>query len=329
MMKLLNMLYILPSVLLVACGSGGSDDTATGTYYTGGYDYYYQVQSESGASTTTLNVLGSNGSTLFSAPLTSTGNNSYTFTSNYNNQTINGNVVITNGILSIAANVWGIDIGTNSANPIQNGSYSTICDKGNISPCTVNVNNNSISITEYSTSGAPTVLCSNSLLVETNSVPNNYTFKCGIMGSSTPQYSWYVTSFTRNGVPGLLISEYNGNTQINNDETDDIAVIQATSSGTLMPNGGFYYTSNGASGSGTPSITIANFTSNGSTATINNPSLGNCNGQACALTLDQYYSQIANGYAYFTTTTNPINYNLVGNTTMNLMMDSASGFYVQ
>ncbi len=327
-MQLHHVLSMLASVLLVACGSGGMDNLNTGTYYTGGYDYYYQVQSESGTGST-LNVLGSNGSALFSAPLTSTGGNSYYFTTSYNGRDINGNLVILGGILSIVANAWGTDIGSNNTNPIQDGSYSTICDKGNMSPCSVVINNNSISVTEYSTSGAPTILCSNSLLVETNSIPNNYMFKCGIMGSNAPQYNWYVTSFTRNGIPGLLISEYNGSTQINNDETDDIAVIQATSSGIFAPNGSFYYTSNGTSGSATPSIIIANLTSNGSTGTINNQAIGNCNGQACALTMDQYYSQIANGYAYFTTTNNPLNFNLVGNSTLNLMMDSASGFYVQ
>jgi hypothetical protein len=81
-MKLRYILYVLSSTLVVACGTGGTENSSTNTYYTGGYDYYYQVQSESGTGNT-LNVLGSNGSSLFSAPLISTGNNSYTFTTNY------------------------------------------------------------------------------------------------------------------------------------------------------------------------------------------------------------------------------------------------------
>ncbi len=327
-MKKTYFIYTLSAIFLAACGAGDNTPSSTASYYTGGYDYYYQVQTESG-SVSNFSVMAANGTTLFSAPLVSSGNNSYSFNTTYNSQQVSGNVVIANDIFSIAASNWGIDLASSNTTILQSGAYSTICDKGNISPCTVTVSNNNVSITEYASNGTPTVLCSNSMLSNTNTIPNNYTFKCGINGSNNPQYDWYLTSITRNNVPGLLLSEFNGNTQVNNDETDDIAVIQATSSGIFQPSGSFYYTYNGANGSGNPTITVANLTSSGSTGTINNPTIGNCNGQAYTLTLDQYYSQIANGYAYFTTSTNPTNFNLVGNSTMNLMMDSVNGFYVQ
>ncbi|RTL11753.1 MAG: hypothetical protein EKK54_06045 [Neisseriaceae bacterium] len=320
---LMSTMIILP-ILINGCSAGG-DSSSNSNYYSSGYDYYYQLQAES-SSTPVLNALSANGTTLFSANLTPGSSNSYTFKTTYNNKPVAGNVVLSNGILSIAASNWGIDLASNSTTQVSNGTFSTICDMGNMSPCTIIISGNNITVTEYASNGRHTQLCNNSLLSTTNAIPNNYSFKCGINGSSTPQYDWYLIPFIRNGVAGLLLGEFNYGSQVNNDQTNDIAMQQTTTVGEFMPNGSYYYAS---AYSGTPSMTVATITYTGSNALINNPTVGSCNGQPCSLIMDQYYQQIAYGYAYFTPTQPVLNVNVVGNSNMGLMMDSVSGFYVQ
>jgi hypothetical protein len=214
-------------------------------------------------------------------------------------------------------------INTNRNN-IPSGSYSTVCDQNNLSACIISINNNQISIVEYSVSGVPTALCNNQKLVQASSNainPNVYSFTCGVQGGASSG-TWSAIPLIVNGVTGIMISEYDASINANDNITDEIAFIQES----FIPSGNYNYEYNSSSGQG--GISSATF-NNG---TLINATVGSCAGAACAIIQGQYAGAVGLsgnpmvGFDYYSVN-GTTNYNLVGNTTMNIFDDSYAGIY--
>jgi len=194
-----------------------------------------------------------------------------------------------------------------------------VCDQNNLSACTVKIANTQISIIEYSTSGVPTILCTNQTLTQAsaNSInPYVYSFSCAVQGGAYVG-TWYVAPLIVNGITALMLSEYNASLNANNDGTDAIAFLQAA----FSPNGNYNYLYS-KSATTQVGITTAVFTAN----TITNSISGTCNGAACAIIQGRFYNFAMPGFAYYSVN-GTTNYNVVGDDTMNIYVDSFMGFY--
>jgi hypothetical protein len=257
-------------------------------------------------------------------PLTSLGGGLYSFTTIYNNESATGTILIKNANFGFTISAPGggsyDDFATQNVvanTSISTGTYVTLCDQSNLSPCVITINNNQISINEYSPSGSATNLCTNqNLTAQPNSQnPNAFYFTCAISGGSMSG-TWYATPFISNATSGFMLSEYNPNQNSSNlAGTNEIAFPQST----ISPNGGFNYVYNSGSQAG---ISTTTFSIN----TIINSTIGTCSGAACALTLGAFYNYVMSGFGYFNVA-GTANYNLVGNDNMAMYEDSYQGFY--
>ncbi len=323
MRKLNRILLVLTGAVVVACGSG---QTNTGTnYYSAAYDTYYQIESSlvNNQESYFLNII-STGNQTNKIPLTLQSNGIFTFNTNLQNQSTTGYVLATNGNLGIAFNSTSgsyYDFASTfvNSNQLPSGSYVTVCDQNNLSACTITVNGNLISITEYNQSGSATALCANSKISKVSSSninPYLYSFGCGVDGGSASG-TWYIAPLTINGVTGFMINEYNNVINASDDGTDEIAFPQ----GSINPQGNYFYVANGIL-TGSASIGTAIFSGN----TLNNPTVGNCSGAPCAIVPGYFYNYPMSGFSYYSVN-NTVNYNLVGNDTMGLYQDSYEGIY--
>lgn len=332
----------LPAFIIIGCGNGS---TTTGTtFYSAGSDYNYTIQFESGSESNSASILSSlvintTGSTSQPIPLISVSTNVYSFTSGNLSGLLYYNPSESSSI-GLAFNGQGVssysDYATNAIiNSVPNGTYNTICDINNISPCSIVINSSSISITEYSFAGQQVSLCSDSTInsASTASNPSNYSFICGTNGSTQNAGIWNLTPFSINGVTALMVSQYNSSISGNDDDTDSIAF---PSSIPINPSGqyGYVYSVQSSQNPSSTSagISSSSFTANSSLSIINNPTIGSCSGGGCTLNVNSYYNYPANGFGWFQLSNSQSGvtntYNLVGNDQMGLYMDSYSGFYL-
>ncbi|MCE3268065.1 MAG: hypothetical protein K0R49_317 [Burkholderiales bacterium] len=323
------LVIFLISILLISCGDGNTNNSTT-NYYSASPNSYYQIitESQNGVESLALSITTSTGNILDNVPLTITGLNTYSFGDSTTGDS-NGTLILKNNQMAISVKSgtntsfadFAIESMTNTT--IPDGTYNTVCDQNNISACTVVVNNNQISITEYSVAGTPTNLCQNQTLQQTSGTQNPYlgSFSCGVQGG-TNNGAWYVMPITANGVTGIMISEYNPSSTANTSITNEIAFPQAA----FTPNGTYNYVYNGISSNS--GLTTASF----STAGLVNTVVGSCSGAACALIEGQYAGSIGmqgntmTGFDYYNIN-GSINYNLVGSSVMNIFVDSFSGIY--
>ena len=307
------------SVTLVACNGDGQNNSISGNYYSASNTSYYQIESSNNQ--LSLNIISTTSAASF--PLTFKAVNSYTFGSGG----VVGTLTMDNNNIGIsfqsAQSTW-IDfatLGQNLAASLPNGTYNLVCDQTNLSACQLVVNNGTVSITEYSTTGQQTQLCQNSSVTPANlnSNPNLQKFTCGVNGGSTSG-TWYAQAFTIESTTGIMLNEFNPTTNSNNDETDEIAFPISMS---INPSGTYYYVYYGGATSSGVGSTTAQFSSAG----IINSVVGLCSGAACALIQNQYYnSNTLAGFDWYNV--NGLNnYNLVGNDTMGIYQDSFEGFY--
>lgn len=328
-MKKINTVLIGATIAacIAGCGAGGNTPSLGGnTYYSAAYDTYYQIESSN--SGYTFSAINTKGDYLNQVPLTANGTNNYSFQTTVSGNTATGNISVNNGQLGFAINYGSgayVDFATNnpSNQPIPNGTYTTLCDITNLSACTVTINNNAITITEYNTSGASVNLCSAVSMTQTTSnFINPYLsgFTCGTQGGNGPSGIWYAMPFAANGVTGLMIAEYNPNINSNDLGTDEVAFVQPSNQNGVTPSGNYNYAYQGWS-SGQVGISSASF-SNGF---LTNPTLGG----TCSLVYGQFYNYRMNGFdtCTFSGSGSTNFYNVVGNNTMNIYMDSYSGFY--
>ncbi len=322
MNKIFNNIFGICIISISGCGDGQNSEATN--YYSASFDTYYQI--ESSESSYSFNIVSSSGNSLVNVPLTTT-SNGYTFSASYNGQSATGNIVINNGQMGISINASSngftdfATLNTNN-NLIPDGVYTTVCDQNNISACNMVINGNTISVTEYSVSGESTILCSNQSLTNAiNSVnPNLLSFSCGVQGG-TYNGIWNIMPLIVNNTVAIMISEYNASINQNDNGTDEIAFPELS----FMPNGSYNYVYNPIA-SGQSGISNASF-SNG--VLINNI-VGTCDGAMCALITNQY-AGIAGGnsmvgFNYYSVN-GQLNYNLVGNDTMNIYVDSYVGIY--
>lgn len=327
-------LFILMSlnISLTACGSGSFNTNGT-NYYSASSTAFYQIESQSGESAI-LNIITSNGNKLSNVPLTLTASG-YSFSTTINNDQVNGTIVLKNNLMGInitstSGNTQSfsdfatLSINTNNS-PIPSGTYNTVCDRDNISACQITINNNQISITEYSISGQPTSLCTNTDMITMNgNAINPYllSFTCAVQGN-THQGTWYIMPLVINGTTGIMIDEYNASLNAPDSATDEIAFIQDS----FIPAGEYNYLYKGIVNNQS-GISTANFTGRA----INNPTVGTCAGAACSLNENQFGGMLGSsgnvmiGFDYYLVN-GLINYNLVGSTVMNIFVDSFSGIY--
>lgn len=320
-MKKLSILSIGISGLIVACGTGTNNNSSV-NYYSASNTSHYSIESG-------LNVL--NESQLYinmitqygtwQAPLTLVTNNNYTF--NQNGAT--GTVTITANNLGISYNStsqsW-IDFATletNVSTNIPNGTYNFICDQSNLSACSMVINNNNITVTEFSQTGQATTLCNTQFSQSNNPMnPYLYSFNCGVnAGAASGQ--WNIMPFTINNTTAIMVAEYNLSENINDDSTDEIAFQNIA----IHPMGNYNYLYNGGSFSQGTGVSTAQFT----VAGIINATVGTCFGSACGLIANQYYNaNAATGFDWFNVNLSN-NYNLTGNDAMKIYQDSFVGFY--
>ncbi len=317
--------------LMVGCGAGDSSNDST-DYYSASSTSYYQIESQTndGESTTySLNIVTNTGNTVTGLPLTPT-SNGYSFTGTIDGQQATGTIVISAGQMGIAINSSSgssADFATinSNTNAIPDGTYTTVCDQNNLSACTMVINNGQITVTEFNVSGSPTTLCANQNLVQASSGALNpylHSFSCGVQGGSSTG-PWYIMPLLVNFTTGIMVSEYNASLDANDNITDEIAFPQAS----FSPNGNYNYVYNGNT-SGLSGISTATISNNSVTNTI----VGTCSGAACALIEGQYSGgvgmpgNVMTGFDYYSVNSTA-NYNMVGNTTMNIFVDSYVGIY--
>ena len=183
------------------------------------------------------------------------------------------------------------------------------------------VNNNAVTLTEYSISAQKTILCSNASLQAVSTAaenPSAFTFNCSNGGSVFGK--WYILPMNYNNQTSLLISEYNSFVNENDDVTDEIAFLQPQNG--ISPRGNYTYLYNGGSLSDGVGVSSTQFAT--SPASLVNPI--SCNGYLCALQKNQYYNnQPQIGFDWYTNTNGY--YNLVGSDVQNIYQDSFEGFY--
>lgn len=312
-------------VVVSSCG-GGSSVSAGQNYYSASYSSYYNIQNGTGdnESALYLSIVSQGTQYVNNALLTPVSNieSQYEFSQNG----AYGIVTIKNGNLGISytssSGAW-IDFATQSTNiatTIPNGTYNLVCDQTNISPCQMEVNNNSITINEFSVSGQKTTLCNASNLTKYSNMQNPYlwAFSCGVNGGSSAG-TWYLMPINIESQFSFLVSEYNPTVNENDDVTDEIAFTQVSTG--INPNGSYDYVYSGIV-SGGVGTTNAQFTA--SPATLINSIT--CGGSLCALNFNQYYyNQSMLGFDWYTNTTS--SYNLVGSDVQNIYQDSYEGFY--
>lgn len=329
MRKYNHLLISLLSIIgLCACGNSTTSGT---TYYSAGNDYNYQLsftESNNIPQTITINVSGSSGVGM---PLTQVSPNTYAFGSSQESALLYYNPA-ESAYLSVAYNGQGTvpysDFATNTASSnLPNGTFNTICDHSNLSPCQITINNNQISITEYTPQGQSVALCNSSTLSSASSSisPFLQTFICGTNGSTTNSGNWYLVPFTVNGVSGLMINEYNSSSLAADDTTDEIAFPAGSS---INPNGSYGYIYNVIQ-SGQSAVNSAGVSTASLTPTTINNNITGCNN--CLLQQNSYYQQPLTGFDYYTTNNSQsfgTTYNVIGNDSMNLYMDSFTGFYL-
>lgn len=321
--KLLSLLCM--SALIISCGTGANELLPGQNYFSASYSSYYNIQQNNGQSYLTIVSPSQQWlNNAFLTPIVLTANESqYTF----NQGGASGIVTIKNNNLTInytsTSSTW-IDFATqNIGNSLPDGTYNLICDQTNLSACSMTINNDNISITEYSVTGQTTTLCNNSSANKASSNLNNpyiWTFTCSVNGGSSSGI-WHIMPMMSNNTTSLLIAEYNPTSNINNDATDEIAFQQPSTN--INPSGTYVYTYNGGSFSGGVGTSTAMF----SGATLANSIVGLCNGSACALIPNQYYNNQAKlGFDWYNV--NGLNnYNLVGSDAQNIYQDSFEGFY--
>ncbi len=307
--------------LIVGCGTGQQDSGGV-KYYSAANDTYYQIESSTTGESSVLSIT-TNG-IVTQIPLTPSINGGFVYNTLYKGQNAAGSVLVNNGNMGFTINSTGgsyFDFASQyvNNNSIPSGTYTTVCDTNNISPCVINIANNSISITEYGQSGVPVSLCTNQplTLISANS-PNPYLFyfSCGVEGGATSG-KWYIAPLTINNITGFMISEFNPAINANDDGTDELAFPQSS----FNPSGTYNYVSYGIS-TGVASLSSASF-SNGS---LNNPTIGSCAGAACAIVPNAFYNFPMVGFSYFSVN-GTVNYNLVGSAGMGLYQDSYQGIY--
>ena len=329
-MKLLGILALC--ILVNACGAGDDNHNGGNSYYSASSTTYYQIESQSNESFV-LNIVTNSGNSIDNIPLVETVNG-YTFTSIVNGNNLTGTIVIKNNLLGISATNSGgtmqsfADFATTIANTntdsIPDGTYTTVCDLDNVSACVINITDSKISITEYSLSAQPTVLCRNAKITRAGTSINPYlqSFSCGVQGG-VYSGTWYVMPLVVNGDTALMLNEYSASSNTPDSVTNEIAFIQAP----FAPNGNYNYVYNGINGNQT-GIATASFSANSLVNTI----VGSCSGAACALIQGQYAGVISgggnvlSGFDYYSVN-GTVNYNLVGSTIMNIFVDSFTGIY--
>lgn len=323
----LNPLLLLSTVFIItACGTG---NTVTGTTYNdAGGTQNYMLAYESGNTpvTISINVTGSSGSPL---PLTLVSPNIYSFSTGSESALMYFNPD-ESAMLAISFTGQGTssttDFATNTvSSTLPTATYNTICDHSNLSACQVTINNNQISIVEYSPQGASTSLCTNATLTS-NTTPISqylYTFICGTNGSSSNAGTWYLTPFSLNNTTALMLSEFDSANLSKNINTDEIAFMSGQS---LNPNGSYGYIYNSLGGASTTQSGVS--TAQLTPAIISN-TISGCN--LCVLQQNSYYLMPLQGFNYYEANnqqTTSIFYNFVGNDALNLYMDSYTGFYL-
>lgn len=329
-MKLFIIFTLL--ILLCACGSGNNNSSGTANYYSASSTAYYQIESKNNESFI-LNIITNSGNNINNIPLIQT-SNGYTFASKNSGNNLMGTIIIRNSLLGISITNSGgtilpaADFATTSENTnsdqLPPGTYTTVCDRDNISPCIINITNNQISITEYNLSGQPIILCKNADVINVNGNSTNpylKSFSCGVQGGI---YSgtWYAMPLVVNGETAIMLNEYSASLNGSNSVTNEIAFLQAQ----FSPNGEYNYVYNSIS-SNQSGITTATFSNNSLINTV----VGTCAGAACALIQGQYVGSggVGNmlaGFDYYNVN-GIVSYNLVGSTQMNIFVDSFSGIY--
>jgi hypothetical protein len=330
-MKLLFVL-LFSIFLIVSCGDGSSSNSTT-NYYSASSNLYYQINtsSESGVESLALSVVATTGNLLNNAPLTLSGDNSYTFSGGNMGNNISGNLVLKNSQMGISISGtstnsfadFAVESAITNNDSIPNGTYTTVCDQNNISACSIVINNNQISITEFSVSGKSTSLCQGQSITTAPNMQNPFlsSFSCGVQ-SGTHIGTWYIMPIVVNSTTGIMINEYNASVASGPSFTNEIAFPQAA----FTPNGAYNYVYNGVSSNS--GIATATFSSAG----LVNSIVGTCSGAVCALVQGQYAGAVGAsgntmvGFDYYSIG-GTVNYNLVGNTTMNIYVDSFSGIY--
>ncbi|MBY0379135.1 MAG: hypothetical protein K2P99_01900 [Burkholderiales bacterium] len=308
-------------LVLNSCGDGNATKNSASSYYSASNDTYYQLESSvnNNIESFVLNLVTNSGP-ITGIPLSQTTPNHYTFIGLGGT----GNVALNNGNLGISftstSNNW-IDFATQNTTSTQipSGVYTTICDRTNISPCVINIQNNQITINEYSTSGVATTLCHNVSINNVNNSINPFisSFVCSV-GGGAKSGIWYVMPLAINTMTALMISEYNPTINANDDTTDEIAFPQ--NSIAILPSGTYNYLY--ANLNGTNGISSAQF----SNSSILNSTIGSCAGAACAIIQGKFYNFTMSGFDYFNVN-GFNNYNFVGNNLMNIYQDSYIGFY--
>ncbi|MCC2624335.1 MAG: hypothetical protein K0R14_208 [Burkholderiales bacterium] len=330
-MKLLFILFF-SIFLIVSCGDGSSSSSNT-NYYSASSNLYYEINTsnESGVESLALSVVATTGNLLNNVPLTLSGNNSYTFNGGNTGSNISGSLVLKNNQMGISINGtsttsfadFAVESEVTNNNSIPNGTYTTVCDQNNISACSIVINNNQISITEFSVSGQSTTLCQGQAITTAPNAQNPFlsSFSCGVQGG-THTGTWYIMPIVVNNTTGIMINEYNASVASGPSFTNEIAFPQAT----FTPNGTYNYVYNGVSSNS--GIATATFSSAG----LVNSIIGTCSGAVCALVQGQYAGSVGAsgntmvGFDYYSVG-GTVNYNLVGSTSMNIFMDSYSGIY--
>ncbi len=326
----LLLLFSVICVLFAGCGDGSTSNTSQNYYSASSTSYYQIVSNESGSdSTYTLNIVANSGNLVSNLPLTQT-SNGYTFSGTVDGVQSTGTIVLHNDQMGFAlnsANSNYADFATTNTNTnaIPDGTYTTVCDQNNISACTMKISNSQITVTEYSISGTPTVLCTSQALIQAASGainPYTYSFSCGVHGGASTG-TWYIMPLAVKNVTAIMVSEYDPSINSNDNQTDEVAFPQAS----FTPNGSYNYLYTGIT-SGQSGISTATINNN----TIINATVGSCSGAACALIQGQYAGTVGmpgnpmTGFDYYSVG-GTVNYNFVGSTAMNIFMDSYSGIY--
>lgn len=309
------------SILLNACNSGTTSTSSLQTnYYSGASASYYQIVKSGSSNSLYLNIINASGYLLKNVPLNQA-SNGYIFNTILNGESATGQVVFGNEndlafVINSNATAYN-DFATTYANsnPILDGNYVANCDQQKISACLVQVINQEITITEYTSNGTPTILCRNQPLVNSHSInPYALSFNCTVNGGANSGI-WYATPFSFNQTTAILIGEYIPSINANDNVTDDIAFPQQT----IQATGNFNYTYYDLAG-GSPGI---NTDSKLNSTTIVNPTT--CINGPCQIQSNGFYHYSMLGFDYYTT--NSSNYNLVGNDAMQIYADSYVGFY--
>lgn len=322
MKKVISLL--ITAIIITAC-VGESVNSNQQKYYSAAHTGYYLIESNvnpENESELYFSVVDQSSSYVYQTPLSLVSSNNYTFKQG----STSGTVTIKNNLLGVSysgvSDAW-IDLATTTNNiesSLPNGSYNLICDQTNISACNLKILNNQITLVEFSTTGQPITLCSNSLaeLVPANTGNQYlYSFTCGVNGGSSSG-TWYALPINIRSEHSIMLSEYNPTSNDSSDTTDELSFpVQS-----INPTGTYQYLYDGGSLSG-----VGVSTASISAAGVINPIAGSCSGSACALVPDQYYlNNDAQGFAWYNVNLQN-NYNLTGSDKMKVYQDSFFGFY--